>query len=67
MSEPAEKRVSDLLRPLRDAETPPREGLVHRVSRTARWQRSVRRALVSAAGFGGGFADGVAGLWRGRR
>ena len=67
MSEPAEERVSALLRPLRDAETPPGEELVHRLSRTARWQRSVRRAVVTAAGVGGGIVDGVAGLWRGRR
>ena len=67
MSEPAEERVSALLRPLRNAETLPGEELVHRISHTARWQRSVRRALVTAAGVGGGLADGVAGLWRGRR
>lgn len=67
MSDPAEKRVSELLRPLRDAETAPGDELAHRISRTARWQRSTRRALVAAAGFGGGFVDGVAGLWRGRR
>ena len=67
MSEPAEERVSTLLRPLREAETRPGEELAHRVSHTARWQRSVRRALVTAGGLGGGFADGVAALWRGRR
>ena len=67
MSEPAEDRVSALLRPLRDTETPPGDEFAHRVSRTARWQRSVRRTLVAAAGFGGGFADGVVGLFRGRR
>jgi hypothetical protein len=67
MSEPAEERVRALLRPLRDAETPPGDELVHRISHTARWQRSVRRALVTAAGVGGGLFDGVAGLWRGRR
>ena len=66
MSDPAEERVSALLRPLRDAETPPGDELVQRISRTARWQRSVRRVLVGAAGFGGGFADGIAGLWRRR-
>ena len=67
MSEPAEDRVSTLLRPLREAETPPGDELAHRVSHTARWQCSVRRALVTVAGLGGGLADGVAGLWRGRR
>jgi hypothetical protein len=67
VSEPAEERVSELLRPLRDAETPPGGELADRVSRTARWQRSVRRALVTAAGFGGGLADGIAGLVRRRR
>jgi hypothetical protein len=67
MSEPAEERVSELLRPLREAETAGGEELVQRISRTARWQRSVRRAFVAAAGFGGGLADGVSGLWRGRR
>ena len=67
MSEPAEERVSTLLRPLRETETPPGDELAHRVSHTARWQRSVRRALVTVAGVGGGLADGVGGLWRGRR
>jgi hypothetical protein len=67
VSEAAEERVSELLRPLRDAETPPGDELVHRVSHTARWQRSVRRALVTVTGFGGGLADGIAGLVRRRR
>ncbi len=67
MSEPAEERVSALLEPLREAETPPGDEFAHRISRTARWQRSVRRALVTASGVGGGFAGGVASLWRGRR
>jgi hypothetical protein len=67
VSEPAQERVRTLLRPLRDAETPHGEELVHRVSRTARWQWSVRRTVVAAAGFGGGLADGIAGLLRGRR
>jgi hypothetical protein len=67
MSEPAGERVSTLLHPLRDAEIPPVEELAHRVSRTARWQRSVRRAVVTVAGVGGGLAGGIAGLWRGRR
>jgi hypothetical protein len=40
---------------------------VHQIAHTARWQRSVRRALVTVGGFGGGLADGVAGIWRGRR
>jgi hypothetical protein len=67
MSDPAEERVSALLRPLRDAETPAGDELVQRISRTARWQRSIRRVLVGAAGVGGGLAEGLAGLWRGRR
>ena len=67
MSEPAEERVSALLGPLREAETPPGEEFAHRIFHTARWQRSVRRALVTAAGVGGGLAGGVASLWRGRR
>ncbi len=67
MSEPAEERVSALLGPLRDAETPPGDEFAHRISYTARWQRSVRRALVTASGFGGGLAGGVTSLWRRRR
>jgi hypothetical protein len=67
MSEPAEERVSALLGPLRGAETPPGDEFAHRISHTARWQRSVRRALVTASGFGGGLAGGVTSLWRGRR
>jgi hypothetical protein len=67
MSEPAEDRVSALPRPVRDTETPPGDELAHRVSRTARWQRSVRRTLVAVTGFGGAFADGVVGLFQGRR
>jgi len=67
VSEPAEERVSALLRPLREVETPPGDELAQRISQTARWQRSVRRALVAAAGFGGGFADGIAGFFRVRR
>lgn len=67
MSEPAEERVRALLGPLREAETPPGDEFAHRISHTARWQRSVRRALVTATGFGGGLAGGVASLWRGRR
>ena len=67
MSEPAEERVSALLGPLREAETPPGDEFAHRISHTARWQRSVRRALVTASGFGGGLAGGVTSLWRRRR
>jgi hypothetical protein len=67
MSEPAEERVSELLGPLREAETPPGDEFAHRISHTARWQRSVRRALVTASGFGGGLAGGVTSLWRRRR
>ena len=67
MSDPAHERVSALLRPLRDVQTPAGDELVRRISRTTRWQRSVRRVFVAAAGFGGGFADGVSGLWRRRR
>jgi hypothetical protein len=55
---PAEQRVRTLLQPLREAQAPEGDALVERVARTARWQRPVRRALVSlghaTAAFGGG-------------
>jgi hypothetical protein len=54
----AEQRVRTLLEPLREEQAPHGEELVERVARVARWQRPVRRALVSlghaAAAFGGG-------------
>jgi len=55
---PAEQRVRALLEPLREEQAPHGDELVRRVARTARWQRPVRRALVTVghatAAFGGG-------------
>jgi hypothetical protein len=68
MSEdPAEARVSGLLRGLRDAPAPSGEALPGTVVRTARWQRPLRRVLVAVTTTGGGCLDGLAGLVRRRR
>jgi hypothetical protein len=58
---PAEQRVRTLLEPLREEQAPHGAQLVERVGRTARWQRPVRRTLVSlghaAAALGGGLVS----------
>jgi hypothetical protein len=55
---PAQRRVRALLAPLREQRAPHGEELVTTVGRTARWQRPVRRALLSlghaAASIGAG-------------
>jgi hypothetical protein len=63
---PAEARVSDLVRDLRHAPAPAGGDLPARVSRTARWQASVRRALLNASRAAAGLADGVGTLVRGK-
>ena len=64
---PAQERVRALLAPLGEQHAPSGSELTASVSRSARWQRPVRRALVavgtSAAALGGGLGS----LARGRR
>lgn len=63
---PAEARVRALVRDLRHAPAPAGGDLPTRVSRTARWQASVRRVLLNASTAAGGLADGVGALLRGK-
>jgi hypothetical protein len=44
---PAEARVRALLAPMREAHVPDGDALAAAVVRTARWQRPVRRALLT--------------------
>jgi hypothetical protein len=64
---PAEQRVRTLLEPLREEQAPRGDQLVERVARTARWQRPVRRALVSLGHAGAALGGGLGSLARGRR
>lgn len=62
----AEERVSVLLHDLRDAPAPSGDRLAADVARTARWQRPLRRVLLTATATGGGVLDGVTALLRRR-
>jgi len=62
---PAETRAADLLADLR-AVDPPSTELVRSVTRTVRWQRPIRRALVSVGNAAGSIAGGLLFLVRRR-
>ncbi len=64
---PAEERVRALLHPFSEERAPHGAALTTAISRTARWQRPVRRALVAVGTAGAALGGGVGSLVRGRR
>ena len=56
---PAEARVRVLLAELREESVPDGERVTRAVVRTARWQRPVRRALLSFGTTAGALATGL--------
>ena len=64
---PAQRRVRTLLAPLREEHAPHGEELVTTVARTARWQRPVRRALLSLGHAAASVGVGIGALARGGR
>jgi hypothetical protein len=63
---PAEARAARLLSDLRTAEPPQRGDLAAAVVHDARWQRQVRRVLVSIGATANGIAGGLGHLVRRR-
>ena len=64
---PAEERVRALLEPFSEERAPHGAELTRAVSRTARWQRPVRRVLFSVGTTAAALGGGVGSLVRGRR
>jgi hypothetical protein len=56
---PAERRLGDHLQLLRAQAPQPPTALVARILRGARWQRAVRRPLMTIAMLGAAVADGI--------
>jgi hypothetical protein len=65
--EEAEARAAALLGELRAVAPPHRDDLAVTIALRARWQRQLRRALVSIGDATGGIAGGLGSLLRGRR
>ena len=64
---PAEERVRVLLHPFSEEQAPHGAELTRSVAHTARWQRPVRRVLVSLGTAGAALGGGVSSLARARR
>ena len=64
---PAEERVRVLLHPFSEEHAPHGDELTRSVAHTARWQRPVRRALVSVGTAAAALGGGLGSVVRGRR
>lgn len=64
---PAERRLDEHLELLRVDQPAGHRSLVHRVIRTARWQRALREPIRMAALIAGAMIDGLRVLTGGRR
>lgn len=56
---PAEQRLNEHLQLLKTDLPQPSVALVRRIVRAARWQRAIRRPLLTIANFAGAIADGI--------
>jgi hypothetical protein len=64
---PAEERVRVLLHPFSEERAPHGADLTTAISRTARWQRPVRRTLLATGTVAAALGGGIGSLVRGRR
>jgi hypothetical protein len=64
---PPQERARDLLAPFREERAPHGEALTHAVTRTARWQRPVRRAVLAVGTAAAAVGAGLGSLARGGR